>query len=193
MSPQPLWFLDTLVRVLVPHEGGADGMSLIESTARRGDSPPLHRHATEDEAFYVLEGELTVQLGDEVLRAGPGEALLLPRGAEHTYRVDSEAARWLVLTRGGDFEAFVRRMARPAAYDEPEVKDDRVVSAFEPSVENGTPLPQVQVQSALLPPLGDALRRVVKGDASPQAALGDVATAYERLLSGYSTGPAPSG
>jgi len=33
----------------------------------------------------------------------------------------------------------------------------------------------------------------VAGDASPQAALSDVATAYERLLSGFTTGPAPSG
>jgi arabinogalactan oligomer / maltooligosaccharide transport system substrate-binding protein len=82
---------------------------------------------------------------------------------------------------------------RPPAYDLAAVKQDRVVSAFQPAVESGTPLPQVQVQSALLPPLGDALRRVVAGDASPQAALSDVATAYEKLLSGFTTGPAPSG
>jgi arabinogalactan oligomer/maltooligosaccharide transport system substrate-binding protein len=82
---------------------------------------------------------------------------------------------------------------RPAAFDEPAVREDRIVSAFRPAVENGTPLPQVQVQSALLPPLADALRRVVAGDASPEAALADVATGYERLLSGFTTGPAPSG
>jgi arabinogalactan oligomer/maltooligosaccharide transport system substrate-binding protein len=82
---------------------------------------------------------------------------------------------------------------RPAAFDQTAVRDDRVVSAFRPAVDTGTPLPQVQVQSALLPPLADAMERVVAGDASPQATLSDVATAYEKLLSGFTTGPGPSG
>lgn len=60
----PAWFLGTTVRFLVPHEDGADGLSLIESLAAEGDSPPLHVHRTEDELFHVLEGELRLRVGD---------------------------------------------------------------------------------------------------------------------------------
>src|SRR5881409_16634 len=53
-----LWFLDTLVTFPVSHADGVDGLSVMESLARRGDSPPHHVHHTEDEAFHLLEGEL---------------------------------------------------------------------------------------------------------------------------------------
>jgi quercetin dioxygenase-like cupin family protein len=110
----PRWFLATTVRILVSHDGGKNGISLIESHAARGDSPPLHVHEGEDEAFHVLEGELRLRVGDEDLRVGAGEAALAPRGVPHTYRVESEEARWLVATGVGDFERFVRELSRPA-------------------------------------------------------------------------------
>jgi hypothetical protein len=44
-----------------------------------------------------------------------GETLLAPKGVAHTYRVESPAgARWLVITRRGHFERFVRALSRPA-------------------------------------------------------------------------------
>jgi quercetin dioxygenase-like cupin family protein len=108
------WFFDTLVDIRVASADGEDGMTLIESVAPRGDSPPLHVHEDEDELFHVLDGQLTLKVGDGevVLRAG-GSALA-PQGIAHTYRVDSETARWLVTTTRGQFEAFVRAMSRPA-------------------------------------------------------------------------------
>jgi hypothetical protein len=49
------------------------------------------------------------------VRIGAGETLLAPKGVPHTYRVQSPAgARWLVVTRRGDFERFVRALSRPA-------------------------------------------------------------------------------
>ena len=110
---EQLWFLDTLVSVHVPHGTGADGVSVIESRARRGDSPPLHVHA-EDEIFHVLEGEMTIRVGEEDRRAAAGESLLAPAGVPHSYRVESEEARWLVVTARGDFERMVRSFSRPA-------------------------------------------------------------------------------
>ena len=69
--------------------------------------PPLHVHRNEDEGFYVLEGELTLWVGDDkhVLRAG--ESILAPRAVPHTVRVDRDA-RWLVTSTPAGFEAFVR-------------------------------------------------------------------------------------
>ena len=110
-----LWFLDSLVAVRIAHNEGQDGISLIEQWAPYGDSPPLHFHRTEDELFYVLEGKLGIQAQQEERRLKPGQSLLAPKGIAHTYRVESsEGAHWLVITTHGDFERFVRALARPA-------------------------------------------------------------------------------
>src|SRR5439155_12174688 len=75
---------------------------------------PLHVHRTEDEVFYVLEGEFRFRVGDQDLRAGQGETLLAPKGVPHSYLVESERGRWLAITVHGDFEGFVRSLGRPA-------------------------------------------------------------------------------
>jgi mannose-6-phosphate isomerase-like protein (cupin superfamily) len=113
--PEQLWFLDTLATVRVSNDAGGDGVSVLERLARHGDSPPLHVHQTEDEVFYVLEGELRVRAGDADVTIGSGEAILAPKGVPHTYRVESRAgARWLLITTRGDFESFLRAVARRA-------------------------------------------------------------------------------
>jgi quercetin dioxygenase-like cupin family protein len=114
-----LWFFGQLVTVRIAHDDGRDGISMVESAGPYGTSPPLHVHRTEDEAFYVLEGELRVRAGDAEFRIGPGEAALAPIGVPHTYRVESPGgARWLNVTTHGDFERFARALSRPAARNE---------------------------------------------------------------------------
>jgi mannose-6-phosphate isomerase-like protein (cupin superfamily) len=110
-----LWFLDTLVKIRVPGDTGADGMSVLENRARFHDSPPLHVHTTEDELFIILDGELRFRVGADECTVGPGAVLLAPKNVPHTYRVDSpEGARWITVTVRGDFERFVRALSRPA-------------------------------------------------------------------------------
>ena len=110
-----LWFLDTLVTVRVAHAEGEDGVSVLESLAPHGDSPPLHVHHTEDEVFHVLEGEFRFRVGESHLRLRAGETLLAPKGVPHTYCVESPSGgRWLVVTTHGDFERLVRSFSRPA-------------------------------------------------------------------------------
>ncbi len=112
-----LWFLNGLITVGVANAEGSDGISVLEHLAPHGDSPPLHVHHDEDEVFHILEGELRIRVGDDELRAGPGETLLAPQGIPHTYRVESEQGRWLVTTARGNFERFVRSISRPAEHD----------------------------------------------------------------------------
>ena len=50
-STEQLWFLNTLHTVRVRHDEGEDGISVMETLAPHGDSPPLHVHQTEDETF----------------------------------------------------------------------------------------------------------------------------------------------
>jgi quercetin dioxygenase-like cupin family protein len=109
------WFFNTLVRIQLSSGDGTDGVSLLEHRAPFGDSPPLHIHRTEDEIFYILEGDFRFKLGEAERRATTGATLLVPRGTPHTYRVESRGGgRWLTVIRGGDFERFVQAVSRPA-------------------------------------------------------------------------------
>lgn len=114
LDREQLWFLDTLVTIRLPHATGTDGISVLESLAPHGDSPPLHIH-DEDEVFHVLAGEFRFRVGNEDVSLHAGEALLAPKGVPHTYRVESpEGGRWLVVTTHGDFERLVRSFSRRA-------------------------------------------------------------------------------
>lgn len=114
-SPNPLWFLNTLVVIRVATGDGADGLSVIEHRAPYGDSAPLHIHHTEDEVFYILDGQFRFMIQGQERRLGAGETLLTAKGAPHSYLVESASGgRWLTITSHGDFERFVRSMARPA-------------------------------------------------------------------------------
>jgi mannose-6-phosphate isomerase-like protein (cupin superfamily) len=46
---------------------------------------PLHLHHNDDEAWYVLEGTLSVRVGDRDVEAKPGAAVFVPRGTAHMY------------------------------------------------------------------------------------------------------------
>ena len=110
-----LWFLDTLVFIRVAESDGSDGISVIEHQAYPGDSPPLHIHHGEDEVFLILEGDFRFSVGGKVHKVKAGGTMLIPKGMPHSYRVESPGGgRWLTVTTGGDFERFVRAMARPA-------------------------------------------------------------------------------
>jgi mannose-6-phosphate isomerase-like protein (cupin superfamily) len=115
---QPLWFFDNLVHVLLDVDTTRGALTLLDERGRRGNMPPLHVHRHDDEAFYVLEGELTLFAGGEQRVLSPGKAALAPRDVPHAYRVESDEARWLVITTPAGFDAFVREVAEPAPADE---------------------------------------------------------------------------
>jgi quercetin dioxygenase-like cupin family protein len=106
-----LQFLASRVRVPISGAQTGGAFALLEATAQAGDQPPLHVHREDDEGFYVLEGELTLWIGDEthVLRAGDG--VLAPKRIPHTLRVGESGARYLVASAPAGFEAFVRAVA----------------------------------------------------------------------------------
>lgn len=64
-------------------------LAVIEIQPRRG-GPPAHRHEDEDDAFYILDGELTFGVEGEEVVAGPGTFVLVPPGVEHTFRNDGD-------------------------------------------------------------------------------------------------------
>lgn len=59
---------------------------------------PRHVHHNDDEAWYVLEGILRVQSGENEIEARPGSAILVPRGTPHTYwNADPGRLRYLLI------------------------------------------------------------------------------------------------
>jgi quercetin dioxygenase-like cupin family protein len=109
-----LWFLGTLATVKVPGEAVEGRFALIEFLFPRHASPPLHTHP-QDESYFVLDGRLTVQAGEERFEIGEGGTAVVPMGMAHTFRVDSDTARVLVLSTPAGIERFVRDGGVPAS------------------------------------------------------------------------------
>ena len=75
-----------------------------------GGRPPLHKHDF-DETFYIAEGEITFQLGDEVVTCRAGEIAVAPRGVPHTYaNLSGAPARVFIVITPAGFERYFARM-----------------------------------------------------------------------------------
>lgn len=114
----PLWFIHNLVYVHIDGKASGGAYSLAEVWGAQGDMPPLHVHHRDDETFYVLDGEVRLFIGDQQTVVRAGQAALAPKGIPHVYRVESNGARWLVVTSPAGFEQFVRNASEPAPSDE---------------------------------------------------------------------------
>ena len=110
---EQLWFLGTLATIKVPGEATDGRFALIEFLFPRHASPPLHTHP-QDESYIVQEGRLTVQAGEQRFELMPGAAAVVPMGVAHTFRVDSDTARVLVLSTPAGLERLVRDGSVPA-------------------------------------------------------------------------------
>ena len=93
--------------------------SLIEATAWRSTEPPTHVHQREDEAWYVLDGQMTFRVGDEEFVATAGSFAFAPRGLPHAFTVDVEPTKVLVLASPAGFEHFALDLGIEAVGDDP--------------------------------------------------------------------------
>ncbi len=79
-----LTYAGSAVRIMLEHAG----LAFVETTIPAGFAgPPPHRHHDFDEGFFVLDGELTFDVGDggSVVGGGAGTFALAPRGVRHTF------------------------------------------------------------------------------------------------------------
>jgi quercetin dioxygenase-like cupin family protein len=85
--------------------GGA--LTAIENVIAPGEGPPLHVHANEDEAWWVIEGTLRFRLGEQAAEAPAGTFVFVPRGVAHAFQnVGDGPARILVLFTPAGMERF---------------------------------------------------------------------------------------
>jgi quercetin dioxygenase-like cupin family protein len=122
------------VRFLIDGERTGGAFSLVEHPLPpRALGAPLHTHHNEDEYSYVLEGRFGVQLGDEVLEAGPGDLVFKPRGVAHAFwNAGEEPARLLELISPAGFEHYFRELAPLLATPErDQAAIDQVVARYQ--------------------------------------------------------------
>lgn len=106
-----LQFLDNTARIQLEGSDSRSAYALVEMTAPYGDMPPLHVHHRDDEAFYVLDGRLTLFVGEREIELEAGACAVAPCGTPHTYRAELDGTRWLVVCSPAGFEEFVRDVA----------------------------------------------------------------------------------
>jgi len=101
------------VRFMIDGQRTGGAFSLVEHPLPpRALGAPLHTHRNEDEYSFVLEGRFGLQLGNEVLEAGPGDLVVKPRGVPHTFwNAGDEPARLLELISPAGFENYFRELA----------------------------------------------------------------------------------
>jgi len=76
----------------------ADSVMLFEETAPSGTETTFHLHRDSDEVAWVLSGEITFKIGDEVTVGGPGTCAFMPRGVPHAWKnTSAETGRVLFL------------------------------------------------------------------------------------------------
>ncbi|MCC5649380.1 cupin domain-containing protein [Nostoc sp. XA013] len=87
--------------------------TIYEFTDTEGNGPPLHTHPWE-EAFYILEGELDIQIGTETILASPGFFVNIPHNAPHAFKIRSANAKFLVLVSPKGAKNFYEEMGQVA-------------------------------------------------------------------------------
>jgi quercetin dioxygenase-like cupin family protein len=104
------WLSDDLGFFKLTAEQGAGRMSVTEVIVYPGGGTPPHRHALEDETFFVRDGQVRFVQDDTIVDAAPGDFIFAPRGQIHQFSNVSEAPATLVLTvtPPTNFEAFGR-------------------------------------------------------------------------------------
>ena len=127
------WWQGGLYRMKARAADTGGALGLVEASLYRGFGPPLHVHHREDEAFYVIEGEIRFRQADQEFVGAPGTWVWGPREVPHTFKVESESARALILVTPGGFERMFELGGVPVSESpEPPVQEydrDHTVSS----------------------------------------------------------------
>ena len=111
------WFFNALMTTVASTTETGGAYSLTEHLVTAASNPPMHVQVDEDEAFYILDGEVEFEVDGNVALATPGTFAFVARGAAHTFRVLTDTARMLVICSGkpeDNLEDFFLGMGTPA-------------------------------------------------------------------------------
>jgi quercetin dioxygenase-like cupin family protein len=108
------WWFGGLAEIKATAADTGGQMSIVEVTEHPGAEAPLHVHHRDDEGFWILEGDVTLYVGDETIHASAGDYVLGPRDIPHRFTVGPRGCRMLFIMVPGGFEELVRATSEPA-------------------------------------------------------------------------------
>jgi quercetin dioxygenase-like cupin family protein len=111
-TPQPLNILGAEMLAKLTNDDTDGTVAIFYQNVPPMSGPPLHRHSREDEWFYVLEGQITMQVDGQQTIVRAGGSAFAPRGTVHTFHNFGPApARHLVMVTPGGFQRFFEELA----------------------------------------------------------------------------------
>ena len=113
-----IWVVGDRYTIKAGGEETGGAFALIEALVPPGGGPPPHVHRREDEAFYVLEGEVEFHVEGRPIAAGPGAWVTLARGSLHRFQnVGDRPARMLIVVTPAGLERFFLEVGRATTND----------------------------------------------------------------------------
>ena len=111
--------LETIQKVLGEETGGSAAVA-EHVLAPKWLGSPIHTHHKEHEISYVLEGTITVQIGAEVIEAGPGSIVFKPKGIPHAFwNAGDVPARFVEIFSPAGFEHYFEELGKLIPPDGP--------------------------------------------------------------------------
>jgi quercetin dioxygenase-like cupin family protein len=109
------WWFGTLATIKATGEHTNGALTVVDVTIAPGGMAPPHVHHREDETFWVLDGELTLTVGDDTVVARPGDLVVGPRDVPHRFVAGPAGARALFLLAPAGLEGLILEQSSPAA------------------------------------------------------------------------------
>jgi quercetin dioxygenase-like cupin family protein len=114
------WVVGDRYTVLASGEDTGGAYALIHAEVPPGGGPPPHVHRREDEAFYVLEGEVAFHADGRDIPATAGAWVTLAKGSRHTFKnTGRETARMLIVVTPSGLEKFFAEVGLEARGQSP--------------------------------------------------------------------------
>jgi quercetin dioxygenase-like cupin family protein len=101
--------------ILVSGADTGGHFALVHVLVSKGREPPRHIHSAEDEIVYVLDGAIEFYVGDTRVEKLAGNAIVLPREIEHSFRLRSDQATLLVMLTPAVSEGFIKELSELTA------------------------------------------------------------------------------
>jgi quercetin dioxygenase-like cupin family protein len=117
-KPKRYYFDVALGSILLSGKDTGGAYCLLDLRVAPGLGVPRHTHTREDEAYFVLSGELEAIVGDETFTLRAGETLIAPRNIPHQLRNSGNVGnRYLIMFSPAGFEEFLKATSVPAPDD----------------------------------------------------------------------------
>jgi len=114
-KPERYYFDVALGSILLSGEDTGGAYCLLDLRVAPGKGVPRHTHTREDEALFVLSGELEATVGEEIFTLRAGETLIAPRNIPHQLRNSGSVANhYLIMFSPSGFEEFLKATSVPA-------------------------------------------------------------------------------